>query len=168
MQKEKKHKLNYWLLKLNRISCIVLIAATVLFIISGYSMTNSYGIRNLISRALAVKLHVGLSIIFTMLFVLHSGLSIYFAVRRKSLGKPLLSLRVLNRVAAWLLFGFILTNISTGFSMIGKFGLDFIISLNQARAIHRFTDIPVIILFLIHTLLSLYLFFGLKTKLRRS
>src|SRR4030042_1300749 len=66
----------------------------------------------------------------------------------------------LDRLVAWTLFLVILAYISTGFSMVGKYGFNKLIPIITATQIHNNLCIPMIILFLLHV--GVHFYFSLK------
>jgi hypothetical protein len=75
--------LNRALLRINRYTAYLLIAVTLLMLITGYRMTGNFAF---ISRGLADLLHrIHLNIVFLFLFVLHTLLSIRVLIIRRGL-----------------------------------------------------------------------------------
>ncbi|MFA6963250.1 MAG: hypothetical protein WC227_00840 [Patescibacteria group bacterium] len=67
-----------FLIKSNRLTAWILLVCMILLLISGYGMT-----KGIISAGTASKLHLGLLNIITLfVFVVHSSVSIYFALKR--------------------------------------------------------------------------------------
>lgn len=79
-----KH-LNSKLLRISRLSAWVLLPLIIIYIITGFSMTGRYGFNKLISIRPATLLHDKLCIPLIIFFVLHTGISIYFAFKRKKI-----------------------------------------------------------------------------------
>jgi succinate dehydrogenase/fumarate reductase cytochrome b subunit len=63
------------------------------------------------------------------------------------------------RFTGWVLFFIMLLFITTGFALCGKLGFGKVISEQQALAIHRVFDFPLIVFFLVHSLIGIYLAF---------
>jgi succinate dehydrogenase/fumarate reductase cytochrome b subunit len=63
------------------------------------------------------------------------------------------------RVSGWILFFIMLLFISTGFALCGKFGFTRVIGTQKALTIHKIFDVPLIFLFLVHSLIGIYLAF---------
>jgi cytochrome b subunit of formate dehydrogenase len=61
-----------------------------------------------------------------------------------------------NRLSAWLLFFLVAVFIITGFSMVGQYGFNRVVSKSTALQIHLRLAIPLIVLFLFHSLVCLY------------
>jgi cytochrome b subunit of formate dehydrogenase len=78
----KKAKIYSALLKIDKISCWILFVLMILFIISGYSLIGKYGMQSLMDRKTALLIHINLSELLVFFFILHSGIRIYFAVKR--------------------------------------------------------------------------------------
>jgi len=76
-----KH-LNVRLLRISRISAWVLLVLIILYIITGFSMTGRYGFSKLISISTATLIHDNLCVLVIIFFLLHAGISVYFALKR--------------------------------------------------------------------------------------
>ena len=63
------------------------------------------------------------------------------------------------RISGWVLFFITLLFITTGFALCGRFGFNKVISSKKALEIHKIFDIPLILLFLVHSLIGIYLAF---------
>jgi hypothetical protein len=74
--------LNYWLIKISRVSGYLLLILIVTYFITGYSMTGMYGMNRVIQKNFASYLHLNLHIPFIILLILHCGINIYFALKR--------------------------------------------------------------------------------------
>lgn len=74
------------------------------------------------------------------------------------------------RISGWILFFIMILFITTGFALCGKFGFSKLISSQKALTIHKIFDLPLILLFLVHSLIGIYLAFrrwrwiGKRTK----
>jgi cytochrome b subunit of formate dehydrogenase len=64
-----------------------------------------------------------------------------------------------NRISCWLLLFLMIVFIITGYSMTGKFGFNKLIDKRSSTTIHLLLDIPLIILFLFHSFVSIYFAF---------
>ena len=63
------------------------------------------------------------------------------------------------RISGWILFFIMILFITTGFALCGKFGFSEVISTQKALTIHKIFDLPLILLFLVHSLIGIYLAF---------
>ncbi|NQT84079.1 hypothetical protein HQ563_13720 [bacterium] len=63
------------------------------------------------------------------------------------------------RFSGWVLFFIMLLFITTGFALCGKLGFSSVISTQKALTIHKIFDFPLIFLFLVHSLVAIYLAF---------
>ncbi len=63
------------------------------------------------------------------------------------------------RLSGWVLFFIMGLFITTGFALCGKFGFSRVISTQKALTIHKIFDLPLILLFLLHSLIGIYLAF---------
>ena len=70
------------LLKIDRASGWILLLLMVLFIVSGYSLTSEYGMNRVMDRHVALQIHINLSELVVIFFVIHSSIRIYFALIR--------------------------------------------------------------------------------------
>jgi hypothetical protein len=62
-----------------------------------------------------------------------------------------------SRLSGYLLFFVMLLFVFTGFALCGKYGVDRLISPRDALAIHQLFDVPLVILFALHSAAVLYL-----------
>ncbi len=60
------------------------------------------------------------------------------------------------RVTGWLLFVLVLVYILTGFALCGKLGFDQFIDYQTALDIHQILDWPLVAIFLVHSLVTIY------------
>ncbi len=60
------------------------------------------------------------------------------------------------RITGWLLFVLVLVYILTGFALCGKLGFDQCIDLQTALGIHQILDWPLVSIFLVHSLVTIY------------
>lgn len=72
-------------------------------------------------------------------------------------------LLTISKISAWILLVFIIIYFITGFSMTGRFGFK-VVDPNTAFSIHSGLAIPMFIIFLIHTVISTYLFMMPKRR----
>lgn len=75
------------------------------------------------------------------------------------------------RISGWLLFVLVLLYILTGFSLTGEFGVTRLISLQTAVVIHKIFEWPLIVVFLVHSAITIYFAFrrwGWIKKRRKS
>jgi succinate dehydrogenase/fumarate reductase cytochrome b subunit len=63
------------------------------------------------------------------------------------------------RITGWLLFFLVLLYILTGFSLCGKLGFGRLIDLQTALSIHKIFDWPLVAVFLVHSLTTIYFAF---------
>jgi succinate dehydrogenase/fumarate reductase cytochrome b subunit len=63
------------------------------------------------------------------------------------------------RITGWVLFFIMLLFITTGFALCGKYGFNRMISTQDALTIHKIFDLPLIFIFLVHSLIAIYLAF---------
>lgn len=60
------------------------------------------------------------------------------------------------RISGWLLFLLVLGYILTGFALCGKLGFSDLIDLETALAIHKFFDWPLVAVFAVHSIVTIY------------
>ncbi len=77
-----KLKIQRLLIRINRISCWLLLLVVIIYIITGYSMTGRYSFNRLIRPRLALSYHNIMHAPLIILFLIHVGISIYFASKR--------------------------------------------------------------------------------------
>lgn len=75
-------RLNWDLVKLNRLAAWLPLAAMITYICSGFALCGELGLDRLIGSERALALHRRLVWPLVTLFVLHSAIGIYFALRR--------------------------------------------------------------------------------------
>jgi len=63
------------------------------------------------------------------------------------------------RVTGWLLFFMVLVYILTGFALCGKLGFGKVIDIRTALVIHKIFDWPLVGVFLVHSLVTIYFAF---------
>lgn len=63
------------------------------------------------------------------------------------------------RLSGWVLFFIMILFIVTGFALCGKLGFSKVISTRDALAIHKIFDFPLIVFFMLHSLIGIYLAF---------
>ena len=61
------------------------------------------------------------------------------------------------RLTGWLLFFLVLVYIVSGYAMCGEFGFDRLIEPQQALTFHKALDVPLVVLFLMHSVPSIHL-----------
>ncbi len=61
-----------------------------------------------------------------------------------------------NRLSGWLLFFLVSLYLVTGFSLCGMFGFGKLLGAREALVIHKLFDWPLIICFLVHSVISIY------------
>jgi cytochrome b subunit of formate dehydrogenase len=72
------------------------------------------------------------------------------------------------RVSGWFLFLLMVVYIVSGYAMCGEFGLQRLVGAQQALALHKALDVPLVALFLTHSLPSIYLALRRWTWRRRK
>lgn len=77
-----KIKIQRFLLKINRYSAWLLLPVIIIYLISGFAMTGRYGFNKLINARVGLTLHNFFHLPLIILFVIHVGISIYFASKR--------------------------------------------------------------------------------------
>lgn len=77
-----KLKLQRVLIRINRISCWFLLVVVIIFLITGWAMTNRYGLNKLMNPRLALSYHNTMHYPLAIFFIIHVGISIYFASKR--------------------------------------------------------------------------------------
>jgi len=75
-------RLNAILLKISRFSAWVLLVLVIINFITGFSMTGRFGFNRLINVRTATLIHDNIWILLIIFFLLHAGISIYFALKR--------------------------------------------------------------------------------------
>ncbi len=65
----------------------------------------------------------------------------------------------INRFTGWCLFLLVLLFILTGFSLCGMFGFNRTLSSQTALRIHKFFDWPLVIIFILHSVINFYFSF---------
>ncbi len=79
--------INFWLLRVSRWSGYVLLVLLIIYIVTGYSMVGFHGMNRLVEKSLAVFLHLNLDWVLIIFIMIHGGIEIYFALRRKGILK---------------------------------------------------------------------------------
>jgi len=77
-----RRNINFYLLKLSRISGWVLFVLMVVYIATGYSLCGEFGFARIIDPQIALVLHDNLDIPLVAVFLCHSLPSMYLALRR--------------------------------------------------------------------------------------
>jgi len=77
-----KLKLQRLLIRINRISCWLLLFFVVAYIVTGYAMTGRFGFNTLIRPRIALNYHNIMHTPLIILFLIHVIISIYFASKR--------------------------------------------------------------------------------------
>ncbi len=76
----------------------------------------------------------------------------------------------LSRLSAWLLMAVVISSILTGLTLTGEYGLARLISTDRALALHKTLVWPLIVLFGLHSVISIYFTFRrwgwIKTRAR--
>lgn len=150
--------LKKWLFKIDKVIVWPLLAVTLLFLVTGFSMTHEA--YRLIPVATALRFHTQLCLVFLLLCLAHVFINCYFAVERwKRKHVKVKFLLQLERFSGWILFIMIMIYMFSGFVMSGKLPLN----IDTAVRIHRSLDI-VIIIFLLHV--GIYFYYVFRKWLR--
>lgn len=140
-----------WLFKLDRVIVWPLLFATVVYLLSGYSLTYRFSAYKIIPQDLASEIHTPFCIIFLILFLLHFIIAAYFAILRQP-SKNSLSI-TLSRWSAWLLLVSTIIMIISGYSKTGSL---IIVPFSIAIQLHTTFSFLVIPLFIIHAGINSY------------
>ena len=143
--------LKRWLFKINRITIWPLLVITIMFLLAGYSMTDRFYVRSFFPPGLARELHLPFCIAFLLIFLLHTSISIYFAILRNP-SKPPLSI-ILARWSAWLLFVSTAVMLIAGYAINGTLAF---IPLHIALQWHSVFSFLVVPLFVVHAGINTY------------
>lgn len=74
--------INRILMIVSRISAWILLILMIMFIMTGYSMVGMYGFNKVIGKGLSLNLHLLFGIPIVLVFIIHSGIQVYFAIKR--------------------------------------------------------------------------------------
>jgi hypothetical protein len=74
--------LNFWLLKMSRVSAYFLLVFSILYLVSGFSMAGLYGANKIFNKNISKFIHLNLHIPFIIFLILHCSIDIYFALKR--------------------------------------------------------------------------------------
>lgn len=140
-----------WLFKLDRVIIWPLLFATVIYLLSGYSLTYRFSAYKIIPQDSASKIHTPFCIIFLTLFLLHFIIAAYFAILRQP-SKASLSM-TLSRWSAWLLLVSTIIMIISGYSRAGSL---MIVPFSIAVQLHTTFSFLVIPLFIVHAGINFY------------
>lgn len=77
-----KRTVNYYLVKIVRISGWILFVIMLLFITTGFALCGKYGFSRIISTQAALRIHKIFDMPLIVSFLTHSLVAIYFALRR--------------------------------------------------------------------------------------
>jgi hypothetical protein len=77
-----RKNIHYYLIKTVRISGWLLLPLMILYIISGFAILGDFGLNRLIEPNAAKLIHSDFSWPLVVLFLVHSLVAIYFALRR--------------------------------------------------------------------------------------
>ena len=75
-------RLNYYLMKIVRLSGWLLLLLMILYILTGFALCGEYGFSKLISAQTALKIHQIFEWPLIVIFLAHATTTIYFALRR--------------------------------------------------------------------------------------
>ena len=143
-----------WLYKANRAVIWLLLFVTIIYLLSGFSLTHHYYAYKIIPQNIASKIHVPFCWAFLTLFLLHSIISAYFAALRPSV-KTVLSIRT-ARWSAWLLLASTFMMIISGYSITRTIS---IMPSITAISVHNIFSLLVIPFFILHAGICSYRFF---------
>ena len=77
-----RKSINYYLMKTARLTGWLLLALMLLFMLTGFSLRGELGFDDLIGEKTALKVHQLFRWPLVVVFLLHSVITIYFAMRR--------------------------------------------------------------------------------------
>jgi len=60
------------------------------------------------------------------------------------------------RFSGWVLFFVVMLYLTTGYAQCGKLGFGKLMSAQTAKVIHKSFDLPLVVLFLVHSLIGIY------------
>ena len=63
------------------------------------------------------------------------------------------------RYSGWFLLLFLILFIVSGYSMCGEFGFERVLDPHSAETLHKAIDVPLVAVFLVHSLAAIYLAF---------
>ena len=63
------------------------------------------------------------------------------------------------RISGWLLFLLVLLYILTGFSLCGEYGFEKLVNYRTSLIIHKLFEWPLIVVFVVHSLVTIYFAF---------
>ena len=70
------------LIKLNRFFAWLLLPFIIVFFITGYAIVGKYSLQKFMEPNLAFKIHAIIAVPTLLLFLAHSGISVFFAMKR--------------------------------------------------------------------------------------
>lgn len=74
--------LQYYLIKISRFTGWVLFVLVLAYIITGYALAGLYGFDKLMSSEMALRIHRSFDLLLVFVFLVHAGITIYFALKR--------------------------------------------------------------------------------------
>jgi len=77
-----RRNINYWLIKLLRLSGWLLLPLMIIYLVTGFSLCGQFGINQWIEDTVALALHRLLEWPLVGAFLAHALVAIYFAFRR--------------------------------------------------------------------------------------
>lgn len=77
-----KTRVNYYLLKIARLSGWLLLPLVLLYLVTGFRLCGQLGLQRWIDKGAAVEIHRLFEWPLVVVFVLHAATTVYFALRR--------------------------------------------------------------------------------------
>jgi len=77
-----RKNIHYYLIKTARLSGWLLLVLVILYIVTGFSLCGEYGVSKVIDYRTALEIHKIFEWPLIVVFLVHSGITIYFAMRR--------------------------------------------------------------------------------------
>ncbi len=77
-----KRNLNYYLLKLARVSGWLLLPLMLVYLVTGFALCGKFGFSRLIDLQTALLIHQIFDWPLIVVFAVHSSVTVYFAMRR--------------------------------------------------------------------------------------
>ena len=71
------------LFKLNRFFAWLLLPSIIIFFITGYAIVGKYSLQKFVEPNLAFNIHAIIALPTFLLFLAHSGISVFFAIKRR-------------------------------------------------------------------------------------
>ena len=77
-----KKRPKFYLVMLNRLAAWLLLVVMIIYIFSGFALCGTLGFNRWIATDRALAVHRNLAWPLVVLFLVHAGISVYFALRR--------------------------------------------------------------------------------------